>query len=455
MGWLSRIFGGGFDEARGNYGAGDDHWFEPAGPMVAAGVAVTRQNALKVPAVLNCLSVLAEPLASLPLVLFRRDAAGNKQRLDNHPIATLLQKRPNDEQTAYEFRGQMMFDLALENNAYAEILPGPSGAVDQLIRLDPQRVRVERLPTGERRWQYTDPVQGRQRFLTEGEIWHLKGLPLTADGLCGQPQIDSARETIGAAIAVQLYAARFFANGTKSGGVIEHPSQFKDKDSRNSFMGAWRRARSGQNAHRDAVLEFGMKYVKDTQTNDEAQFIETRKELALEIARIWNVPPHKIGILDRATFSNIEQQALEFVTDTLLPWLVLWEQAISRDLIIADGTFFAEFNVAGLLRGDLKTRYEAYAVARNWGWLSVNDIRRLENMNKIADGDVYLRPLNMVPAGDPADPSSMGRGRASNDPGPYKQINGVWMPSDFEASPAKPPLTNGHDPNHDWSDHVR
>jgi HK97 family phage portal protein len=395
MGWIGRLFG-----AAAPPGPADDYWYMPRGFLPATGVPVTVDRALKVPAVYASLQVLANPIGSLPLVIFRKRADGSKERVDSHPLFAVLHDQANAEATAYEFRGQMQWDLALHRNAYAEIIPGPRGAVDQLVRLDPLKLRSYRREDGSV-W-YEDRSRAPSRHLSAEEVWHLKALPLAADGLCGVSTLTTAQETIAHAIAVQDYGARFFKNDGSSGGILEHPGSFRTEEDRKAFLASWRRARTGANQHRDALAEFGIKYNRaPTLNNEHAQFLQTRNAIAVEVAQIWRVPPHKIGILDRATFSNIEQQALEFVTDTLLPWIVLWEQAIKRDLILAPG-YFAEFNVAGLLRGDLKTRYEAYAVARNWGWLSVNDIRRLENMNPIEDGDEYLRPLNMTTPGSEA-----------------------------------------------------
>lgn len=390
----------------------DDFWYSPIGVPSWSGVVVTPETALQVPAVWNCLKLIADPIAHLPLIIHERKTVGGKTqktRVDNHPLFDVLHNRPNDEQTAYEFRGQMQWDLGIHNAAFAEIIPGRRGPIDQLIRLDPQRMMAKRVrPGGPIGYRYNEP-NGRTRLLRSDQVFHLRGQPLSADGVNPVSPVLSGpgRQTIGKALALHEYASRFFLNDTSGGGILEAPQKFADEESKKNFLDGWRASRSGSNRHRDALLEFGIKYVRPGQTNREAQFNETAKESDLAIARIWNMPPHKIGILGSAPKSTVEQQALEFVTDTMLPWIVLWEQAISRDLMIAPRRFFAEFNVAGLLRGDLLTRYQAYAIGRNWGWLSVNDILALENRNPIEDGDVYLQPLNMAPAGM-AEPSGQG-----------------------------------------------
>lgn len=226
--------------------------------------------------------------------------------------------------------------------------------------------------------------------------------------------IDAARHSIGAQIAATEYAARFWANDARPGGIIKHPGHFKDADSKTNFIRAWQRALTGANRHKVNVLEHGMEYQETRLTNEQSQFLETRKYQNEDIARIFRLPPHKVGINEHSTFSNIEHQGLEFVTDTMLPWLKRWEQAIRRDLILEPErpVIFAEFNVDGLLRGDIESRYRAYAIGRNWGWLSVNEVRAKENLNGIGeDGDVYLQPLNMQPAGEPEEPSEQNQPR--------------------------------------------
>lgn len=406
MNWLGRMImaAGGIDRD-----PGDDFWYGDLPIGTPGGEVVTEAIARRVPAVYDCQRVLADPVKTLPLHIYRQ-AGDNKVRVDDHPVADILRRRPNDDMTASEFRGFMQWNLGFYRNAYAEIRPGPRGAIDQLIPFHPTIVQPER--RGGVRWYLVNDGY-RQRALRFDEMWHLRMDPLRHDGLAGIPLLTDAAESIGKALAVHRYGARFFANGGKSGGVITHPTKFQTKDDRERFMAAWKRANTGAGAHSDKLLEHGMGYDAHGVANNEAQFLETLKECAIELSRYWGVPPHKIGILDRATFSNIEQQALEFVIDTLMPWLVTWEQAIVNDLILQPG-LFAEFNVGGLLRGDIKTRFEAYAKARQWGWLSVNEIRALENRNGIGPaGDVYLEPLNMIEVGEDRPEQGSGAGRVA------------------------------------------
>jgi HK97 family phage portal protein len=381
-----------------NRDPGADFWYSPLGRMTASGVAVTIDRALTVPVVYDCIKVLTESIAQLPFAIFRKNRDGSKERADEHPLLAALQD-PNPETTSVEFFGQLMFDLATDGNFFSEPLSGRLGRVTELWRLEPSRVRVERIADRGRRYVYSEP--GRpERVLIDDEIWHLRTFPHTDDGLRGLSPIHAGREAIAAAIAVQDFAARFFKNDATPPFILTHEAgtTFKDEDSKANFLAAIKRWWGGERRHSPAVLEDGWKIEKLGVSNDEAQFLETRNALGVELTRIWRVPPHKVGILDKATFSNIEQQSLEFVTDTLLPWCALIEKSIRKHLITAPAYFF-EFNVAGLLRGDLKARYDAYAQGRQWGWLSVNDIRRLENMIPVAGGDRYLTPLNMAPVG--------------------------------------------------------
>lgn len=405
MAWLfSNLFGGG--KSASTRDASDDFWYQrmPRGGTSVAGPSVTIEAALTLPVVADCLKVLQDTVASLPLHLYANKGDKGNEKAENHPLYDILHRQPNEETTAYEYWGQLVFDLATRGNHFSEVVPGARGPVDQLIRMNPDLVSVSRLSDGSRRFEVREPGKA-SRYLVEGEVWHLRLLPLASDGLCGTSPIWTGREAIGSALALQQYAARFFGNDATPPFVIKHPGNFKDESSKSNFLAAIKKWWGGANRGSPGVLEYGMDVVKLGHNNEEAQFLETRKEHNLDITRIWRVPPHKVGILDRATFSNIEHQSLEFVTDTILPIVKLIEQAISRDLIIAPQKYFAEFNLDGLLRGDLESRYAAYAIGRNWGWLTTNDILRKENMNPIEGGDDdHLQPMNMVPAGTEVPP---------------------------------------------------
>ncbi|MBK3799458.1 phage portal protein [Azospirillum brasilense] len=403
MSWLQRMFGQNEQQEERPRDPADDYWYSSLEGAVTAtsGMLVTTDAALQLPVVLDCEKVLSETVCSLPIKVFRRLPNGGREEADGHPLTDLFAFRPNGFQTSWEFFGQMTWWLAWYRNAYAEIVPGPRGAVDQLVPHHPSCVtpRWSR-STGEVWYDVIDLRTGQRKTLHASEMLHLRALPFSADGLTGVPVTKTSGNIIGAALAVHAYGARFFKNDGQSGGLLEAPpGTFKATVDRDNWLSAWRRARTGSSQHKDAMLEHGIKYNRAQLDNQKGQFLETRNAMNEELARIWRVPQHKVGILGKATNNNIEQQAIEFVTDTILPILVLWERKINADLILRPDVYFAEFNVAGLLRGDLESRYKAFFQGRQGGWLSINDIRRMENMNPIPNGDDYLQPLNMAPAG--------------------------------------------------------
>ncbi len=373
-----------------------------------AGIHVSDVNGSKHWAVRACQEALAGPISTLPFMVFERLDGEKRRPARGHPLFNVLHSRPNRRQTAQEFRDEQQRHLAWWREAFSIIRPSSDGyPVGELDPVHPSRVwRVARGSDG---WVYywinrLSPATGYDVF-REDEILHIRKAPLTRDGLRGVPVWETDGETIGKALAVEQFGALYFANGGAGGGVLEHPGNFRTKEDEQSFLQSWRAGGTGANRHKDRLLKFGVKYSRNDVQNDEAQFLETKKQAGYEVASIWNMPPHRVGMLERATNNNIEQQSIEFVVYTLAPWIAAWEQAASRDLLIGEDRdrFFIEFNVAGLLRGDLKTRWAAYATGRQWGWLSVNDILRLENMNPIGDqGDVYLQPSNMQDANSKA-----------------------------------------------------
>lgn len=377
--------------------ANDDRWWTNRFGPTAAGVNVTVERAITVPVVFDCLQVLSQTVGGLPGGMFERFEDGSKKPQPGHPLALVLND-PNPEMTSSEFFGQMIWDLASEGDSFSEIVAGRFGPISELHRLVPNRMTVERLTDRSRRYKYIDET-GKTVYYAADQIWHIRALPLSTAGLRGTSRIEIGREEIGAALALRDFSSRFFANDATPPFVVEHPKRFQDEPSRQNFRDALKRWWGGKRRHSPGLLEDGAKLTRVGVNNDEAQFLETRKDLAYTIAQLWRMPPHKVGLLERATNNNIEHQSLEFVMDTLLPWLELVERSIAKELILNTSRFFFEFNVAGLLRGDLKARYDAYAQGRQWGWLSVNDIRKLENMNPVPGGDAYLSPMNMQPIG--------------------------------------------------------
>lgn len=402
-------------DAGGNRDPFDDRFFPGAGGVRSEiEVDVTIKRARQVPVVRNALKVLADSIAGLEHGVFRRESRARIERLDEHPVAALLLD-PNPEQTGFEFIYQVVDDLAAHGDFFARKIFDESGEVIALRRLDPSqgRMTVEEMPDGSKRFRAKDRWGSETVFLS-WEVWHIP-LPPMQDGIKGtSPILEDGREAVAVAIALQRYANILFTNDATPPYVFATDSHFADEASRKNMIAALHRWMGGRNRHKPAVTEYGLKPHRMGLTAEEAQFLETRKELWLDLARLWRVPPHKVGILDRATFSNIEHQALEFVVDTLRPFLELIERSVTKHLIGQPGVFF-EFSVDSLLRGDLKARYEAYALGRQWGFLSVNDILAAEKRNPIGPaGDRYMEPLNMVPVGTGAEQRDAGT-RASID----------------------------------------
>ncbi len=355
---------------------------------------VSPDSALRLAAVYACVRVLSESMASLPLVIYQRRADGGKDKVTDHWLFRLLAKRPNRFQNPFEWREMLQGHLALRGNAYNQIITNAKGEVVELMPLHPDRIRLELLPSGEYRYRFTDRF-GNESILPRGEVWHLRGL--SSDGLLGMSPIELARENLGMALAAQDYGARFFANDAKpTGGWIEFPGSFKDSEAKKVFRESYQQAQSGANRGKVLVLENGMKFHEVGVTNKDAQFLELRKFQITDVARLFRVPPHMIGDLDRATFSNIEQQSLEFVMHTMTPWAERWEASIESELLLEGDDIEVEFDFANLMRGDAASRASFYQSGIQNGWLTRNEARIAENLNPLDGLDEPLRPLNMV-----------------------------------------------------------
>lgn len=371
-----------------------------AGAATAAGVSVTPENSLRYTAVLACVRVLAEGVASLPCILYERQRDGGKARATGHALYRLLHDAPNPVQTAFEFYEIGMAQALLWGNFYAEIDWDERGRVRALWPLPAWRM-TPMWDRGGKVYELELDSMDKVRF-SDYQILHVPGFGY--DGTAGRSMISLAREAVALGIAAQQFGSAFFGNGARPGVVLEHPGQLGDEAYKH-LKESWNEQHQGlSNAHRVAILEEGMKLQTLGVPPEDAQFLETRQFQRSEIAAIFRVPPHMIGDLERATFSNIEQQSQDFLTSSLQPWLRRWEQRLARSLLVGAerARYFAEYLVDALLRGDTATRYAAYATGRQWGWLSVNDIRARENMNPVDGGDEYLVPLNMVEAGGEA-----------------------------------------------------
>lgn len=361
----------------------------------AAGVQVTPDSALAITVLQNCVTLLAESVAQLPLEMYRRLGEGKREQASDHSLYDVLRYQPNPWQTPYEYRECGQLALGLRGNAYSFIERAEDGSVKALYPLQNDRMSV--LKGGDMLPYYRigghDPLPMR---LIHHVRWHTK------NHYTGLSPVELHADAVGLAQAVRQYAGKSFANGTAVSGVIERPkesSPIKDQSSIDRILDQWGHKFSGiDNAKKVAMLQEGMTFKPVSMNNVDAELIGILKATGIDLARIYKIPPHMVNDLEKASYNSLEQLLIQYVIFALMPWVKRHEQAMMRDFLLPSERkeYFIEFNLSGLLRGDQKSRYDAYAIGRQWGWLSINDIRRLENMPPVANGDSYLQPLNMT-----------------------------------------------------------
>ena len=362
-----------------------------------SGERVDEKSAMQIATVYACVRLLAETVAGLPLHLYRtKDGGSAKERAMDHPLYKLLYRQPNPEMTSFSFREVMMTHLLLWGNCYAQIIRDGKNGVLGLYPLLPENIEIDRDDKGQIFYiyhAYTDEKPGENNkdiYFRRDEIFHVPGLGF--NGLVGFSPIAMMKNALGTTLAVEKYGSSFFKNGAQPSGVLEHPGVLKDPS---KIRENWSAVYGGaNNAHKVAVLEEGMQYKAISLPPEDSQFLSTRQFGVNEICRIFRVPPHMVQDLEHATFSNIEHQSIDFVVHTLTPWLVRFEQAIVKDLLMEEeqDEYFPKFNVDGLLRGDYQSRMQGYATGISNGFLSPNDIHRLENWDLIPaekGGDDY------------------------------------------------------------------
>lgn len=374
------------------------------GAPTASGAVVTPEAAMRASAVYACVRILSSSMASLPFRLYRRLPDGGRERATEHPLYPLLTALPNPYETAYESIERAMVSILLRGDAYWRIVRGARGEVVTLVQLHPDTVEIVYTLSGTPAYRVRTATG--YEVLLPGEVWHVRGLSL--DGWRGCSVISYARESIGLALTAEHHGAMSLQRNGRPSGVLEHPGKLSPEAQKN-IESSW------EQKHRDggvAALQEGMKYTAVSMTNEDAQFIESRNFQTEDIARFFGVPLHMLGVKGAASFASAEQQGIDFVTYTLMPWAVRFAQSVYRDLLLTDerSVYFAEFDFMAFLRGDAQSRYNAYGVGRNWGWLSANDVRRAENMSPIESGDVYMQPVNMAPLGQAPGQSQPNRG---------------------------------------------
>lgn len=362
----------------------------------SSGIIITPETAMAMSAVRACVTLLAESVAQLPCELYRRDEKGGRIRATDHPLYDLIHSQPNKKDTSFEYYEQQQGALGIEGNSFALIERNGKGEPTELIPVNPKKVIVMKGPDAMPYYHLPDLGE----TLPMRMVHHVKYFSF--DGYVGTSPIQTNADVLGLGLAVEQHAAQVFARGTTMSGVIERPKEaaaIKSQEAIDKLLAKWTDRYSGvRNAFSVALLQEGMSYKQLSQDNEKAQLLESRKWSVNEICRLYKVPPHMIQLLEQSTNNNIEHQGLQYVMYTLLAWLKRHESAMMRDLLLPSERrdLYIEFNVSSLLRGDQKSRYESYALGRQWGWLSVNDIRRMENLPPIPGGETYLTPLNMV-----------------------------------------------------------
>lgn len=402
----------------------DDWWYSAAGAAAsrsAAGMNVTPETALTIGAVFRAVRLLSDDVAQLPLHLFESlpdhpdGSAGGKRRLRND-LAYVLGKRPNARQTSFEFRQMLSSGLLLRGNGYARIVSGARGYVTELIPMSPTRVRVAFADSGRKVFLHTDR-KGTETRLDQDQVFHLCGFQVDPENPEGMGPVTLARTSLGLSLATEEFGARQFSQTPKPAYVLEHPLKLDEEVSKR-IAASFRDAHSGPGGWGGVpVIEEGMKVANVGMSHDDAQFLETRQFQVTDVARWFGVPPHMIGDLSKSSFSNIEQQSIDYVVHSLMPWLVLWEQSIERDLIVDES--FAEFKLDALLRGEALPRAQAQQLRVNMRALTPNEVRAQENMNPVSWGD---EPA--MPQGAPAPPSAA-QPRDGNAPQPGAGANRV------------------------------
>lgn len=374
-------------------------WFEPLGMRTSTGRRVTADSAMRLSAVYACVRVLTESFAILPFGLYTpKIGAPGRTKVKNHWLVRLFTKKPNRFQNPFEWREMLQGFLVLRGVAYCQIIPDGAGGISELLPLHPDRVKPEPLSNGSYRYVYT-ALDGLTKYFTRDEIWAIRGL--SSDGITGMSPIELQREVIGGGLAAQDYGNRFWENDAKpTGGWIEYPGQMKDVATRDKVKEQVGSATGGKNRHKTMVLDQGMKYHEVGLTNKDSQFLEARQFSRTEIAAIFRVPPHMIGDLSRATFSNIEQQSIDFWMGSMLPWTERWEAAI-ESLLGEDSELEVEFDFRNLLRGDSAARAQYIHNLVLDGVLTRNEGRALEGYDPIEGLDEPLVPVNERGINDP------------------------------------------------------
>ncbi|MGG4774838.1 phage portal protein [Paenalcaligenes sp. Me52] len=381
-------------------GQGGSGWLSGflGGVRSAAGQDVNAKSAMAIPVLQNCVSLLAESIAQLPIELYRRLPDGGREAATDHPLYKILKYRPNPWQTSFEYREFSQMSAGLRGNSYSYIERDGGGVITGLYPMDPDNITV---------WKGSDlcpyyQIAGSDERLPQRYFHHVRWMSF--DNYVGASPIALHANAIGYSLALAEYSAKSFVNGTALSGVLERPREspaIKDQKIVDAITDDWQSRFGGSgNKGKVAMLQEGMTFKPLSMSNVDADLIKALTLTGADMARIWKIPLPMLAVMEGATYNNVENLQIQFVIYALLPWIRRHESAMQRDFLRLDemDELYIEFNIGGLLRGNQEARYKAYAIARQWGWLSVNDIRKLENLPPIPGGDVYLQPLNMVDA---------------------------------------------------------
>lgn len=394
---LRYVFSDNFDDMIQSFLRGDD--ITDVNNNNGMGI-IDTQTAMKYTAVFSCCRVLAETLAAAPIMLYKKLPSGDRQAMTDLNIYDVLHNKPNEEMSPFNFKECLMMALNLGGNSVCERLVNSHGDLVGLYPYEWTKVDISRdKDTKKLIYKITDGAN--KKTLTRDQVFHIPGLSL--DGITGLSPIQYASNAIRLGQSYESFGVNFYKNGANASGAFKFPNPLGDiaferlkKETKENYQRL-------KNTGTPMILEEGGEFQQFTINPADAQLIENKHFQIEDIARIYRVPLHLIQDLSRSTNNNIEQQSLEFIMYTMLPWFKRFEENISMQLLSTaerKAGYYLEFKVDSLLRGDAKSRADAYAVGRQWGWLSVNDIRKLENMNGIgAKGDIYLTPLNMYEAG--------------------------------------------------------
>lgn len=360
----------------------------------ASGVTISEETALTVADVFKCDRVIRETVAMLPCKIYGRQPRGRKE-LVKHPLYFLLHDEPNPHMSAFRYWEMLVNHVDIWNKHFSYIERNGAGQIVGLWPIRPEMVRIQVIDG--RVWFFARSVNGPEVKYWDDEILYIPGL--TRDGIHAYSVIGLHRETLGLSKATEIFGAKFFGNGAHAGGFLKHKGNLSPEAAKRLKASFEERHSGLENAHRLAVLEEGMEFEPNLIAPELAQFLQTRQFQRSEVAGLMRVPPHKIGDLSRATFSNIEQQDLEFLRDCIAPWLERIEQECNRQLLMPGekGKVYIEFEIKGMLRGDSAARSAWYQARFNTASMSPNDIRENENEEPIEGGDVYFAPMNMVP----------------------------------------------------------